>query len=138
MRLIFSKQLHSHGNSTILVFFALFLPSRLLAQPCNSSPIQKGISQTVHVFVVGVVVHDKKGNSVGGLRATDFVVLADGRQQTVVAPQSVSDFTSFAERITAETGGEVLSVHKRDDFGKAFAALKEDLANVYLVDFSPS
>lgn len=52
-------------------------------------------------------------------------------------PQSVSEFTSFAERITDEAGGELLSVRKRDDFENAFAVIKEDLANMYLVGFSP-
>lgn len=53
-------------------------------------------------------------------------------------PQSISEFTSFAERITDNTGGEVLFVRKKDDFENAFAAIKEDRANMYLVGFSPT
>ena len=41
--------------------------------------------------------------------------------------QRAWDFTEFAKTITAETGGEVFSVHKKDDLEKAFAAFKEDL-----------
>ena len=53
-------------------------------------------------------------------------------------PEGISEFTSFAERITEETGGEVLYVRKKYDFDTAFAVIKEDFANTYLIGFSPS
>lgn len=50
-------------------------------------------------------------------------------------PQRAWDFASFPEKITAETGGEVFPVHKKDDFEKAFAEFKEALSNLYEIGF---
>lgn len=288
MRRISSAESHTHFTFLIpALLIILFLPIPLLAKPCNSPPIQKGIFQTVRVFVAGVVVHDNEGKSVTGLSAADFVALADGKPQRVIsfhnlgpqqntctgivvdrsgsrqrvfpdaelppietfvasdvdsnhgaflvafsdhafsiggystsaadldrelqylgsiAPHGMKalndgielgarevvnaqgyrillvvgdednhskfasdevidsvlkaraavyfvqlwpdpsnmntqrewDFASFARKITAETGGELLSVHKEADLEKAFTAVREELANTYLVGFRPS
>src|SRR5690348_6839128 len=50
--------------------------------------------------------------------AVYFIVLSPDSFNTDM-PQSVSAFTSFAERITDEAGGEALLVRKKDDFDNA-------------------
>lgn len=120
MRRILPTRFHARGILVILpLLLVLSLPATFSAQPCDPLPTVKSVSQTVPVFVVGIVVHDKKGRAVGGLTTTDFLVLADGR------PQSVIDFHSSGS--TSTSMGIVIdrSGSRRDAFPNAeFAPLE--------------
>lgn len=120
MRRLLPTRFHRRSILVILPFLlVLSLPATFSAQPCDPLPIVRSVSQTIPVFVVGIVVHDKKGKCVGGLTATDFLVFADGR------PQSVIDFHSSGS--TSTSIGIVIdrSGSRRDAFPNAeFAPLE--------------
>lgn len=109
-----------HFISALLVLSVLFFPSSSPAQPHDSSSIQGGISQTGPPFVVGVIVHDKKGRAVGGLTVTDFVVIADGKPQSVVDFRGLGSAESSSTAVVIDRSGS-----RRDAFLNAeFTPLK--------------
>jgi VWFA-related protein len=65
----------------LVVFSALTLPSQNL--PPNSAPVGPTFKAEARTVVVDVVVTDHKGQSVGGLRKTDFHIAEDGSSQII-------------------------------------------------------
>lgn len=117
-----------HSIPTFLVLFVLFFSGPSSAQPCNSSSIQKGFFQTRSVFVVGVIVHDKKGKSVEGLPAADFTVLADDKPQSVVDFHSIAPTYSTCTGIVVDRSGSRRDIFPNAEFGpiENFAASNLD------------
>jgi VWFA-related protein len=66
-------------------------------QPQQPAQPQYRVHVTSELVLVNVVVRDKKGNLVGGLKKDDFTLLEDGKRQTI----STFDFENVDELKTA-------------------------------------
>ncbi|MGB6482191.1 MAG: VWA domain-containing protein [Candidatus Acidiferrales bacterium] len=88
---VLSAKFRAQAIFVILPLLILLLPIPLRAQACNpvNQERRKGIYQPVDLLRVVFVVHGKKGEAVGELRPSDFVVLADGVPQRVIAFHSL-------------------------------------------------
>ncbi|MGZ4786901.1 MAG: VWA domain-containing protein [Terriglobales bacterium] len=64
-----------------LVLAAAILPCAVLAQDQSGFSVKKN----VEIVLVNVVVRDKQGNIVRGLKQDDFTVLEDGKQQSLAS-----------------------------------------------------
>jgi Ca-activated chloride channel family protein len=102
--------------SNLLVLFLLILPSVLQAQTTSPNVIQKGSKILVNV---PVVVSDREGRRISGLKKEDFMLFQGGNQQTI------SSFTTEEEPVTValllDTSGSTQGVlDKIKDAAKDF------------------
>src|ERR1700732_3427467 len=92
------------NKSLALIAMALLVVNAVpLARAQDASPSRQppyGVHVTSELVLVNVVVRDRKGNLVRGLKKEDFTVTEDGKRQNV----STFDFENVDEFATAGPG----------------------------------
>ena len=109
-------------RSLIALSAALLVAGSVVAQQSQSTPASQPVFRTsTRLVQVSVVVHDGRNQPVRGLRAEDFQVLEDGKEQpvtffsvhgieSVVSSTATAAAKTFTNRIQSPSGGGVVAI----------------------------